>query len=164
MYSDLRPAVMDVLELKSALQWQVRKFRARTRIPCKLAYQIQGLSLDENCCTAVFRICQEVLNQVPEHAKASAVEIEVKQDRDHALLEVGYHGNPSGGRAASPAQVLRSVALHEFVLAVGGELHVQENARQGTLISARVPIKKAGFNWAYRPPRANAKPLRRRSK
>lgn len=159
VYSELRPAVMDVLELKSALQWQTRKFRVRKRVPTKLVYQIENVSLDEKCCTAVFRIYQEILNHVAEHTTTSTVHIEVKQDEGHAVLAVGYHGNPSG---ETETYQIETAALREFVLALGGELHVQENPPKGNLISVRVPIRKTKSNWAHRAPHARARPRRRK--
>ena len=75
---DLRPAVLDHLGLKEAVQWEATKFQARTGIRCRVAWGLKDGLTDRTRQLALFRILQEALTNVVRHAHAGAVRISMR--------------------------------------------------------------------------------------
>ena len=69
--SDLRPAVLDHLGLKEAIEWETTKFEARTGIRCRLTWELKHEPGDRSKQLALFRILQEALTNVVRHAHAA---------------------------------------------------------------------------------------------
>src|SRR5687767_3177132 len=77
--SDLRPAVLDHLGLREAIEWEATKFEARTGIRCRLSWELKNEPADRTRQLAMFRILQEALTNVVRHAHAGAVRISVRE-------------------------------------------------------------------------------------
>ena len=77
--SDLRPAVLDHLGLREAIEWEATKFQARTGIRCRVAWGLKHEPADRTRQLAMFRILQEALTNVARHAHAGAVHIVVRE-------------------------------------------------------------------------------------
>src|ERR671913_1989478 len=56
--SDLRPAVLDHLGLKDAIQWEATKFEARTGIRCRVEWEVEEGIKERSRELALFRILQ----------------------------------------------------------------------------------------------------------
>ena len=80
--SDLRPSVLDELGVVAATEWQVRRFEARTGIPCTYEADADAPDLDRDRATAAFRILQEILTNVLRHAQASLVQVRIRCHAD----------------------------------------------------------------------------------
>ena len=77
--SELRPAVLDHLGLREAIQWEATKFEARTGIRCRISWELKSEPADRTRQLAMFRILQEALTNVARHAHAGAVRISVRE-------------------------------------------------------------------------------------
>jgi signal transduction histidine kinase len=138
--AELRPGILDELGLVSAIEWQSRRFTQRSEIPCDLELPKQGIVVNEDCATAVFRIYQEILTNVARHADASRVATRlVREDRD-LVLEVTDNGrgiSPDQGFSSSSLGIL---GMHERALAVGGSITLRGIPGRGTVVRLRVPM------------------------
>src|SRR5262249_43142290 len=76
--TSLRPEVLDQFGLIAAMEWQAQEFHCRTGIRCKLTSTLESIDLDQDRCTAIFRILQETLTNVVRHAEATSVDIRVQ--------------------------------------------------------------------------------------
>lgn len=136
----LRPAALD-MGIESSLEWLAEEFVKQTGIPCELHVAVDEIALDENRAVAVFRIVQESLTNVARHAEASRVEISLRQQRDHYLLEVC-----DSGKGFDPAVRRKKsfglVGVRERVHTLGGEITLSSALGQGTTVEVRIPIRK----------------------
>ena len=78
--NDLRPNVLD-LGLSAAVEWQIGQFRQRSGIVCELIENGADIDLgiDDKCAIAYFRILQESLSNILQHAHASLVRVELRR-------------------------------------------------------------------------------------
>jgi len=144
--TDLRPAVLDDLGLAAAIEWQVREFQARTRMRCRLILPSQGITLDQERMTAIFRIFQEALTNVARHSNATRVKISLKEKVDHLILEVQDNGCGITESEISDVTSLGLLGMRERAIFWGGEVNITGSRGKGTAVSVRIPIHKAGDN------------------
>lgn len=74
--ADLRPALLDELGLIPAIEWLAKEFSARYGIAV-ITHAAEEEDVGECAATAVFRIVQEALSNVVQHAEADRVDIEL---------------------------------------------------------------------------------------
>lgn len=93
LLAELRPSTLTDAELGDLLVLLGNAFTGRTNIPAKVTVRGQGV-LPAEVQVAIYRICQEALNNISKHAAASKVEIELKHEA--TSLEVIVRDNGQG--------------------------------------------------------------------
>lgn len=141
---ELRPAALDDLGLVVALgnflqEWS-RHFDVQSEFHSTGLTEQRLLPDVETC---LYRIAQEVLNNVSKHAQASQVDV-ILERRDHNVVliiednGVGFdtkqHGATTDGRG------LGLIGLSERVGLVGGTLDIESAPDAGTTVYVRAPI------------------------
>ncbi|QKZ07066.1 PAS domain-containing sensor histidine kinase [Pseudomonas eucalypticola] len=136
----LRPPILDA-GIGSAIEWQARRFEARTRIPCLVQVPEPVPALSDAKATGLFRILQEALTNVMRHAQAQTVDIALEVDEDWLVLSVSDdgHGFVVG---AGPSTSFGLVGMRERVLMLGGVLQLHSEPGQGTTLRVRVPVNE----------------------
>ena len=76
----LRPSMLDDLGLVPALEWQAREVSKRTGLWVKVAADDVSEDLPEEHKTCVYRIVQEALHNIVQHAEAHQVKLTVIQE------------------------------------------------------------------------------------
>ena len=133
----LRPTALDDHGLYSAIEGQVRRFRAQTGIEADLQMRGAPAELDAESETAVFRIAQEALANVARHAGASSVDVEVQSLGPNGVaLTVRDDGRGFETDGAATGLGLNGMA--ERARLVGGELDIDSRPGGGTAVSLRV--------------------------
>ena len=138
--SDLRPAVLDELGAVAAIEWQVRRFEARTGIRCTWDADADAPDLDRDRATAVFRILQEILTNVLRHAQASLVRVGIRRSSDAFVLDVSDNGRGIAQDELTAARSLGLLGMRERALLVGGEVRIQGVAGSGTTVVVTIPL------------------------
>ncbi|WP_205982211.1 sensor histidine kinase, partial [Pseudomonas viridiflava] len=87
----LRPPILDA-GIASAIEWQARRFEARTQTPCLVQVPDNLPSLSDAKATGMLRILQEALTNVMRHAQAHTVEISLTLERDMLCMTVADDG------------------------------------------------------------------------
>ncbi len=137
---ELRPAVLDHLGLRSALEWQVREFQARTKIASEFVSPQDLVHMDGERSTAVFRILQEALTNVARHAQATRVEVSL-EEQDHLLmLQVHDNGRGISAQQLSSTPRFGILGMRERAHIFGGNVTIQSGPDQGTTIIVRIPV------------------------
>lgn len=135
----LRPSMLDDLGLLPALEWQAREVGKRNSLWIKVDADQVSEALPEEHKTCVYRIVQEALHNVVQHAGARSVSISVRQDEDSLLLSVHDDGkgfNPQRQRG------MGLLGIEERVGHLGGTLAVESQAGQGTTLRVKLPLVK----------------------
>ncbi|MBA7688197.1 hypothetical protein ES703_96676 [subsurface metagenome] len=91
----LRPTLLDKLGLVDAIEWEVEEFEDRTGIKCKLTVEPEGMEVDRDRSTAIYRIVQEALTNIARRAQAtkSAVSLKMSDGRLHLSIAVIFEIN-----------------------------------------------------------------------
>jgi two-component system sensor histidine kinase UhpB len=142
----LRPEALADFGLRAALATLGGTFAERTglRVSSRLAPELPELDADREL--AIYRVAQESLTNVARHARAHAVELELRR-RDGALElrvrddGVGVEEAALRGLADGPGSGIRG--MRERALLVDGRLEIRRAAPRGTELRLTVPVNAA---------------------
>ena len=138
--SDLRPAVLDHLGLREAIQWETTKFEARTGIRCRMVWELKGEPADRTRQLAMFRILQEALTNVARHAHAGAVRIGVRQRGRMLTLTIRDNGRGITKAELSSVESIGLLGMTERARLLGGRVTIAGSPGRGTAVTVTVPI------------------------
>jgi two-component system sensor histidine kinase UhpB len=130
---ELRPSTLDDHGLESALRTQVDGFARQTRVEATLNVEpdVGELGSDEQI--VVYRVVQEALNNVAEHAEANEVTVELRRADGRKMLRVTDDGcGFNDSAAASPG--LGITGMRERARLAGGRLRVRSRPGRGTVV------------------------------
>jgi len=134
----LRPPILDA-GIASAIEWQARRFEARTQIPCLVQVPDNLPALSDAKAIGLFRILQEALTNVMRHAQAHTVELTLAVEGKQLRLTISDDGVgfiEAKGRPVS----FGLVGMRERVLIMGGQLSLDSQPGEGTTLSVTVPL------------------------
>jgi signal transduction histidine kinase len=135
---DLRPAVLDALGLKVAMQTYCTEFTRRTHLPVIFESDDSLPELPDAYNLTLYRTLQEALTNVIKHAQANQVWVDLSMDDDQVTLTiqdngVGFDTIKTGSNGIGLA------GLHERITIAGGTLTVSSTPKRGTILSAQFP-------------------------
>jgi signal transduction histidine kinase len=137
--SSLRPSMIDELGLNASLEWLCSQFSGNNPIACSFipADDDEGLSIEIR--TAIFRICQDSLQNVSQHSAATDVKIIATVNKTGVSLHVEDNGR--GFDVPSRKNALGLIGMRERALAINGKLQIESQPGKGTRVSVVVPRK-----------------------
>ena len=134
----LRPANLDTLGLVAAVQELCEAWSERAGLPCICTAEGLDAPLPDAVNITLYRVAQEALTNVLQHAKASAVRVVLARcDVDEVLLTVQDDGR--GMDALAATRGLGLLGATERAAALGGTLRLV-NADPGTRVLLRIPL------------------------
>ncbi|MEG2392937.1 MAG: PAS domain S-box protein, partial [Pseudomonas sp.] len=137
----LRPPILDA-GIASAIEWQARRFEARTQIPCLVQVPDNLPPLSDAKAIGLFRILQEALTNVMRHAQAHTVELTLVLAGDELCLTVSDDGVGFVAAAGRPTS-FGLVGIRERVLIMGGRFALESEPGEGTSLMVWVPVDEA---------------------
>ena len=140
---NLRPGVLEQLGLVALLRDTGGKFAKRTGVSLKLACVPLAVRLSGDIELTLYRILQEALNNVEQHARARNVAVHLTKPRGIVQLVIrddgtGFDPDHQDGRKGRAG--LGLLSMRERVTYVGGTLQVRSTRRAGTEITIRIPL------------------------
>lgn len=141
---DLRPAMLDDLGLVPALHAFLNDFTTKTGVRVELNAFEEADELDTDRRTVLFRVAQETLNNVAQHARAARVRVDVRRMSDHICLKIADDGTSFDVDRVPPPRGRRHLGLigmRERVEMIGGQLVIRSKPGTGTTIEARIPLR-----------------------
>lgn len=142
---DLRPSVLDQLGLVAVLRVTSQEFADRTGVALALALARLPERLPAATELTLYRILQEALRNVEQHAGARSVSVKLSKQGSFARLAI--HDDGIGFDAGRPAvrengkRGLGVVAMRERATTAGGTLVIASTRAKGTDVVARVPLR-----------------------
>lgn len=143
--TELRPPVLASFGLEKAIQSHLVEFKRKyPHITIHFKASQVGEILPEAPRTALYRIYQELLNNIVKHSGASEVSIHFEKTLEQALLEV--HDNGKGFQVPKEWLVLARnkhlglVGIRERAEAVGGTVEVTSAPQKGTGVRVCIPL------------------------
>ena len=137
--SDLRPAMLDDLGLHAAVEWLAREAARNMDIEVTVRLGEHEPLIDEQVATAIYRITQEALSNVGQHAKATDVQIALQPKDDGIQLTIQDNGVGFPERAMKSQGGLGLMGARERAVMLGGRLDVQNPPGQGGRMTVWLP-------------------------
>lgn len=136
LLAELRPSTLTDTELGDLLRLLGNAFTGRTNIPVAVTVNGTG-DLPSETQVALYRICQEALNNIGKHAKANRVKIDVCHLPGE--LEVIIRDNGCGFITSdlTPSGHYGLGMMHERAEAVGAVLTITSQLEKGTVVAIR---------------------------
>jgi PAS domain S-box-containing protein len=136
LLAELRPSTLTDAELGDLLRLLSTAFTGRTNIPVGLSISDEG-GLPAETQVALYRICQEALNNIAKHAKASRVEIDLSRDAEGLELRICDNGCGFVASEPAPSGHYGLGMMRERAEAVKAVLTLASRPGQGTEIILR---------------------------
>ncbi|WP_414705833.1 PAS domain-containing sensor histidine kinase [Pseudomonas sp.] len=134
----LRPPILDA-GIASAIEWQARRFEARTQIPCLVEVPDNLPTLPDATAVGLFRILQEALTNVMRHAQAHTVELNLTLEAGVLCMTIADDGRGFEQDLDRPVS-FGLVGMRERVLIMGGRLQLDSTLDEGTTLRIYIPI------------------------
>ncbi len=142
---NLRPGVLEELGLEVVLRQVAKEFAHRTKIGVALSCSHLTKRLPADTELALYRILQESLKNVEEHARAQKVVLAIRQRRDVIELRIrddgiGFHPVYQGtGRTGGRG--LGLLGMRERANYVRGTLTIRSSPGSGTEVGVTIPLQ-----------------------
>jgi two-component system nitrate/nitrite sensor histidine kinase NarX len=136
LLAELRPSTLTDAELGDLLRLLGNAFTGRTNIPVAVTVNGAG-ALPAKTQVALYRICQEALNNIAKHAKAGQVEIDVRYIPGGLELRIGDNGRGFTTSDLTPPGHYGLGMMRERAEAVGAVLTVASRPDKGTEVAVR---------------------------
>jgi two-component system NarL family sensor kinase len=146
----LRPLVLVEDGLEAALREEAKSACNRAAlVACEVTSELEG-RLDPVVETALFRVAQQALANVVDHAEAAHALVAIDcSDRD-VVLRVSDDGcgfDPDHVQVIADIAHFGLIAMRERVEALGGRFRVTTAPGQGTVVEARLPLTDPTERW-----------------
>ncbi len=136
MSFELSPHMLDDLGLNETLKWLCKDFSVLNQIPCEFNsdHSEQFLTGEEQI--DFFRICQEALKNIMNHASASGVKISVKSVNQSIVLSIIDDG--VGFDTSKQTKGTGLAGMQGRVASINGHLSIESTIGKGTTISVTI--------------------------
>jgi signal transduction histidine kinase len=145
--SDLRPAALDELGLRPALEALIERRRDHGAVAIASELVLPGPNAGEDhrlgpeIESTIYRLVQEALTNIVKHANARAVRVTVSASRDGVSVEVRDDGVGFTPVAQGPGFGL--AGMRERVFLAGGKVTI-DSGEGGTVVRAQLPMHAPG--------------------
>jgi signal transduction histidine kinase len=131
LLAELRPSALTDTDLGDLLHLLGNALSGRINIPVTVKVA-QEVNLPPEVQVAFYRVCQEALNNVAKHAKASQVEIDLQHEGTAIELRIRDDGKGFDPEQATSSGHYGLGMMRERAEAVGALLTVTSQPRHGT--------------------------------
>ncbi len=144
---NLMPAVLMDFGPGEALAMLVDDLRKNTNITFHYLNELETVNsnLEKEIGIAVYRICQEALNNAVKHARATVIQLTVTEFEDHIDLFIRDNGRGFDPTVSTKGSGLRNIS--ERVSILGGDIAVNSGP-SGTVIEIELPLPNDKNNFS----------------
>ncbi|KPV43428.1 sensor histidine kinase [Alicyclobacillus ferrooxydans] len=137
---DLRPIAVDEVGLIKAVEQLVEKYAREYELPVSLEVKHDiGRALSPAKQVALYRLIQEILNNIKKHAAATQITITFEQVGQSGVVSISDNGkgfDPSN----IPAGHYGIVGIRERAAYMNGSLDIVSHIGRGSVFSVSVPL------------------------
>ena len=135
LITELRPAALDELGTKPALESLVARFEGQTDIAVDL--DVTDTRFTPEVESTVYRLVQEALTNIAKHARAHRVAVEITAEDGEIALVVRDDG--TGFNPQQQSSGFGLIGMRERLALVNGTIEIQSSRGAGTELHARIP-------------------------
>ena len=132
----ISPNMLEDLGLNSTIEWYCKEFTLLNGIPCNFEFSYNENDLTPEISLDFFRVCQEALNNVIEHAEASSVKIRIEEKNDKILLSIKDNGKGFEINSMKPSRGF--IHMKERIASINGELILKSVIGKGTQVQVQI--------------------------
>jgi two-component system sensor histidine kinase DegS len=140
---DLRPMMLDDLGLNPTIKKSIEDFEQKSGIACNVTISGRDQRLPPHSEVTIFRVVQNLLKNVRDHANATHVQISLNIGEDRAIVVVEDDGSgfdvAEALTAARQRKTIGLSAMQEQVEMLGGEIEFDSALGKGTKIQFWIP-------------------------
>ena len=140
---NLQPRALENRTLEEAMEEEVTRFIAEGQEKASFNLVGQPCSVPSDVQTALFRICQESLSNVKQHAGATEVSVTLTFLPEYVGLEVNDNGkgfDPQEQSASSMHGGFGFKSMTQRAQSLGGDITVKSQKGNGTRVEAKIPM------------------------
>jgi len=137
---NLRPNVLDNLGLVEAIEWLASDFERRMGICCNLNADFTDFpEMEKDKQTAIFRILQEALINIAQHADATTVEIDLHETASAFYFKIRDNGVGVTKTQLEDPKSFGIMGMTERAQQIGGVLFIESSPSEGTVVTVELP-------------------------
>lgn len=136
--TELRPAVLDKFGLAAAIDWQCREFSRRSGIKCQFKMPCVKITLSPDKSTALFRILQEALTNISQHAGAKQVKVSLRKGKGEVSMAIVDDGRGITDEEINAPESLGLLGMRERAESIGGSFSIEGTPHTGTSLCVRI--------------------------
>jgi PAS domain S-box-containing protein len=147
MITNLRPSILDELGLIEALEWQLNAFgkRYETQVIFNYDYKTENIDfVDPEHSVNIFRIFQEILNNIAKHAQAKTVSVFIVVHENTFSLSVSDDGIGIQTDEFNKKGSYGILGIQERIKRMEGLLHIYGHQGNGSTVMIRIPLSEDG--------------------
>jgi PAS domain S-box-containing protein len=138
--TELRPNMLDLFGLKAAIVEQLDELAQRSGLVCKASMPDEDVTVGHQMEIAIYRMLQEILNNVTKHAHATRIDVILDVDEDRLALTVRDDGVGISDERRSNTTTYGLRGLRERATFFGGNVEIRSNGGKGTAIAIEIPL------------------------
>ena len=139
---ELRPGILDELGILDAIRWYSQEIQKRSGIVFRIKTPDHDIALDPADANILFRIYQEMLNNIVQHSRATTVNVRVTLKNNHMLLKVADNGKGISKEEMDSRHSFGIMGMKERILLLNGKISLKGVKGKGTSIDIEFPVKR----------------------
>ena len=137
----MMPRVLGEMGLIPALADMLEKSLGLTEIEYEFEHHnIDDQRFSESIEISLYRICQELINNIIKHSEAKAVSVQLLKTKTHLVLVVEDNGKGFEWNDPNSRNGIGLMNINSRAQAIHGEVNYEPSPEQGTVASIRVPL------------------------
>ncbi len=136
----LRPGFLDYFGIVAAIEIETREFTKRTGIPATIIKSDKNIKLSSEHSLTLFRVFQEMLNNIMKHSMAEQVHIEIYKTGKFVRLAVSDNGKGFDEASRNKPCSFGLRGIQERIGHLGGTVKITSVPGKGTLVAVSLPL------------------------
>ncbi len=138
---EMMPRVLNETGLILALEDMLQKSLGSTEINYEFEHhKVDGERFKENVEISLYRICQELVNNIIKHSQAKAVSVQLLKTKSHLVLVVEDNGKGFIFNDAKSRNGIGLMNIESRAKAMNGEVNYEPSPERGTVATIRIPL------------------------
>jgi signal transduction histidine kinase len=137
---DLRPSLLDHFGLPTALRAHIESTCAKVGLAADIRIEHACEAMPKETAIALFRVVQEGLSNIIQHAGARTVKLEIHGDKHSCHLALSDDGRGFDARDPQFRWSHGLMGMRQRAEALGGQLRLESTVGQGTTLQVDVPL------------------------
>jgi two-component system sensor histidine kinase DegS len=144
---DLRPMSLDDLGLNKTIEQVVKSVSEDFNIDIKLKLKPMQTEVESIIQVAVFRIIQEIFNNIKKHSKAKQVEVKLDYGTKYLRLlisdnGIGFDVEETLKRVKTKGNSYGLIGILDRVKQLQGEIHIESSSGAGSVYNVVLPVNR----------------------
>jgi two-component system sensor histidine kinase DegS len=144
---DLRPMSLDDLGLNKTIEQAVKSVSEDFKIDIKLKLKPMQTEVESIIQVAVFRIIQEIFNNIKKHSKAKHVEVKLDYGTKYLRLlisddGIGFEVEETLKRVKTKGNSYGLIGILDRIKQLQGEIHIESSTGAGCVYNVVLPVNR----------------------